>query len=314
MKLDSFLRFSAPSFGLMIVLLAIPLVYSVYLSLLQCTDVLELVTVRLQTPFGVSELTTQRARVGADGLPEQMCQFVWFEQYTSVLRSEFAKALHFTMLYVVVTVPLVIIGGLVLALATTQIPMGLRGFAIGAALLPFIVTPLVGALSIKWLFRDDGLVTQVLNSLGIQIFWMAEAWSARLLVILHGIWHSLPFAFIVLFAGLQSVPRDALEAASLDGASPLQRLWYVTLPHLGPLVTFILLIHTMDAYKLFEPVVVLTQGTFTESVQFVTYSILLEEGNANKASAAAILTILGVAILLIPMLRRAVQEHKAGAA
>ncbi len=314
MRLAAFIQFSAPSFGVMALLLAVPLLYAIYLSLIQCTDVLELVTVRLQTPFGIEELTTQRAKVGVDGLPEQFCKFVWLDQYVSVLSSEFAKALQFTMLYVLVTVPIVIIGGLILALAVNQLPVGIRGFAIGAAILPFIVTPLVGALSVKWLFRDDGLVTQLVSAFGMQIYWMAQAWSARLLVILYGIWHSLPFAFIVLFAGLQSVPKDALEAASLDGASTTQKLWYVTLPHLGPLVTFILLIHTMDSYKLFEPVVVLTQGTFTESVQFVTYSILLDEGNPFKASAAAILTTIGIGVLLIPMLRRAVREHKEGAA
>jgi len=314
MRHSALARFAAPSFGLMASLIAIPLIYSVYLSFNQCTDLLELVTVRLQTPFGVDDLTTQRAQVGEDGMPIQICQFVWFDQYLSVLNSEFAKALQFTMLYDLVTVPIVIVGGLALALSVHQLPLAIRGFVIGASILPFIITPLVGALSVKWLFRDDGLITQFLSIFGVQIFWMAEAWSARTLVILYGIWHSLPFAFIVLFAGLQSVPRDALEAAALDGASARQRLWYVTLPHLGPLVTFILLIHTMDSYKLFEPVVVLTQGTFTESVQFVTYSILLEEGNPYKASAAAILTTLGVGLLLIPMLRRAVNEHRSGAA
>lgn len=313
MKTRSFWSFTAPSVLVMVVLLAAPLAYTLFLSVYQCTDQFQMSTVTLSTPFGSQQLTTQTAVLTEAGVPAQVCGWVGLAQYESVMGSEFSKALQFTLLYVVVTVPAVLMGGFALALATNRLTGVYRGIVISAALLPFIVTPLVGALTIKWLFRDDGMLTYALSLLNIQVFWMAEAWSARLLVILYGVWHTLPFAFIIFFAGLQSIPKDSLEAASLDGANKIQQIWYVSLPHLGPLITFILLIHTMDSYKLFEPVVVLTQGTFTESVQFVTYSILLDEGNAYKASAAAILTVMGVFFLLIPILIRAVREHRMGA-
>jgi multiple sugar transport system permease protein len=141
---------------------------------------------------------------------------------------------------------------------------------------------------------------------------MAEAWSARLLIILYGIWHVLPFAFIVFYAGLQSVPQDSLEAATLDGASSWQKLRFVTLPHLAPLVVFVTLIHVMDAYRVFEPVLVLTQGAFTASVQYLTYYILMQENNPFKASAAAVLTVLGIAVLLVPLLRKTWREQRKG--
>ena len=143
---------------------------------------------------------------------------------------------------------------------------------------------------------------------------MAQAWSAQLLIVLYGVWHVLPFAFIVLFAGLQSVPRDAIEAAQLDGATRWQILRFVTVPHLAPLLVFITLIHVMDAYRVFEPVLVLTQGTFTASVQYLTYIVLLQENNPYKASAAAVLTVLGIAVLLIPLLRRTWREQRGGQA
>ena len=188
----------------------------------------------------------------------------------------------------------------------------LKGAFIAASLLPFIITPVVGALAIKWLFRDNGLVSTLLAEVGVQVFWMAQAWSARLLIILYGIWHVLPFAFIVFYAGLQGVPQDSLEAATLDGASRWQKLRYVTLPHLAPLVVFVTLIHLMDAYRVFEPVLVLTKGAFTTSVQYLTYYILLEENNPFKASAAAVLTLLGIGVLLIPLLRRTWREQRGG--
>ena len=222
------------------------------------------------------------------------------------------SALQFTLVYTLATTPFVLGGGLLLALAVNRATRALRGAFIAASLLPFIITPVVGALAIKWLFRDNGLVPHLLAQVGVQVFWMAEAWSARLLIILYGVWHVLPFAFIVFYAGLQSVPQDSLEAAMLDGASAPQRLRHVVLPHLMPLLVFVLMIHLMDAYRVFEPVLVLTQGAFTASVQYLTYYVLLEENNPFKASAAAVLTLLGIALLLIPLLRRTWREQRQG--
>ena len=338
MKARSFASFVAPSVLLMVLLLALPLVMTLWLSVHNCALELELVTVRQTGPFGAQEVVTQRARVDAGGRAVQQCWFVGGAYYGQVLglgRSaepagggavastagraadgsgdEFLGALRFTLLYTFATTPFVLGGGLALALAVNRVTRRLKGFFIATSLLPFIITPVVGALAIKWLFRDHGLVPQLLAPLGVQVYWMAQPWSAQLLIVLYGIWHALPFAFIVFYAGLQSVPQDALEAARLDGASRWQTLRFVTLPHLMQLVVFVMLIHVMDAYRVFEPVLVLTQGAFTTSVQYLTYHVLLQEDNPHKASAAAVLTILGIAVLLIPLLRRTWREQRHGA-
>ncbi len=326
MKTRSFIQFTAPSVALMLALLALPLVMTFWLSVRNCAPELELVSVKQTGPFGTQEVVTQRARVDASGNLVEQCAFAGFDYYRKILglgtdeasnglggqHNEFLEALKLTLIYTLVTTPFVLGGGLALALAVNRAARGLRGFLISASLLPFIITPVVGALAIKWLFRDNGLVPHVLSQFGVEVFWMAQAWSARLLIILYGIWHVLPFAFIVLYAGLQSVPQDALEAATIDGASRWQKLRFVTLPHLMPLVTFVTMIHLMDAYRVFEPVLVLTQGTFTTSVQYLTYYVLLEENNPFKASAAAVLTVLGIALLLIPILRKTWREQRQG--
>jgi multiple sugar transport system permease protein len=333
MKRAAFLRFSAPSIALMLLLLALPMAMTLWLSTRHCTPQLELVTVQITGPFAPQQVTTQRQKLDAAGRPLQECRFVGLEYYRKVLgleaapaaasgtatttarpHNEFLEALKFTLLYTFATTPFILGGGLLLALAMNRVTTRLRGLFIAASLLPFIITPVVGALAIKWLFRDHGLVAVLLAQVGLEVFWMAEAWSARLLIIVYGIWHVLPFAFIVFYAGLQGVPQDSLEAATLDGASRWQKLRYVTLPHLAPLVVFVTLIHLMDAYRVFEPVLVLTRGAFTTSVQYLTYSILLEENNPFKASAAAVLTLLGIGVLLIPLLRRTWREQRGGAA
>lgn len=323
MKRRSFMQFAGPSVLLMLALLALPMAMTFWLSVRNCTPVLELVTVQVTGPFGAQQVTTQRAKVDADGRPVERCEFVGADYYRSILglngssqkrdagsHNEFLSALGFTLVYTVVTTPFILGGGLVLALAMNRVTQRLKGVFIAASLLPFIITPVVGALAIKWVFRDDGLVPHLLSQVGIQVFWMAQAWSAQLLIILYGIWHVLPFAFIVLYAGLQGVPQDSLEAARLDGASRWQQLRYVTLPHLAPLLVFVTLIHLMDAYRVFEPVLVLTRGAFTTTVQVLTYQVLLEEGNPYKAAAAAVLTLAGIGILLIPLLRRTWREQR----
>ena len=332
MKREAFIRFSAPSIALMLLLLALPMVMTLWLSVRQCTPELELVNVEITSPFGKQQVTTQRARLDGAGRPLQDCSFVGLDYYRKVLglgqsgqasaadsasagtgtraHNEFFEALKFTLLYTFTTTPFILVGGLALALAMNGVTQRLKGAFIAASLLPFIITPVVGALAIKWLFRDNCLVSTLLAEVGVQVFWMAQAWSARLLIILYGIWHVLPFAFIVFYAGLQGVPQDSLEAATLDGASRWQRLRYVTLPHLAPLLVFVTLIHVMDAYRVFEPVLVLTKGAFTTSVQYLTYYILLEENNPFKASAAAVLTLLGIGVLLIPLLRRTWREQR----
>jgi multiple sugar transport system permease protein len=331
MKLRSFAGFVGPSVFLMLALLALPMVMTAVLSVRNCALEMELVTVQQTGPFGAHEVTTQRAKVDASGQAVQTCQWVGLEYYRKVLGlegpaadaagavpsqagqpTEFFSALRFTLLYIAATTPFVLGGGLLLALAMNRVTQRLKAVFIAASLLPFIITPVVGALAIKWLFRDNGLVPHVLGGMGIQVFWMAQAWSAQLLVILYGIWHVMPFAFIVFYAGLQGVPQDALEAATIDGATNWQKLRYVTLPHIMPLVVFVLMMHLMDAYRVFEPVMVLTQGAFTTSVQYLTYHVLLQEDNPYKASAASVLTIIGIALLLIPLLRKTWREQRQG--
>lgn len=340
MKTRSFLQFVAPSVAMMLLLLAVPMLTTFYLSVRNCALQMEVVKTVESTPFGSNEIITQRAKVDENGRAVKVCEFVGLSYYRKVLGldhttandqtnqppdaggkpivkgdavgNEFQGALKFTMIYTFTTLPFVLVIGFLLALAVNGATNRLKAMFITASLLPFIITPVVAALSIKWLFRDDGLVPYLLSHFGIELFWMAQAWSARLLIIVYGIWHVVPFAFIVLYAGLQSVPQDSLEAATLDGASRWQKLRYVTIPHLMPLFVFITLIHLMDAYRVFEPVIVLTQGAFTSSVQYLTYHILLLESNPYKASAAAVLTLIGIFLLLIPLLVKTWREQKGG--
>ena len=124
-------------------------------------------------------------------------------------------------------------------------------------------------------------------------------------LIVYGVWHSAPFAFITFYAGLQSVSSDTLEAAMIDGATRWERLRYVVIPHMAPLVVFVMLIQLMDNFRVFEPIVGFSAAANASSLSYNIYNDLAQASpNFGSAAATSMLTVLGVAILLIPVLVR----------
>jgi multiple sugar transport system permease protein len=238
-------------------------------------------------------------------------KFVGLLNYTRVLEdSRFWSAVGFTLLYMIVTIPLQIFFGFTLALLLNEIPKLKRLFVSGF-LLPFIVTPVVGTLVVSWLFRDRGLYTWLLSLVGLNIQWYAETFWSRSLLMMYGVWYTTPFIMLMLYAGLQAMPSDALEAALMDGATWLQRVRYVMVPYLRPIFLFIVMINIMDSYRLFDPVAVMTKGgpgTSSETVMFYTYSVSFAEGLLGRGSSVVILTIGGIMVLLFPFLRQTYRD------
>ncbi len=225
--------------------------------------------------------------------------------------SEFWSALVFTLLVCAITIPVKIVLGFVVALGLNRILPQVRGVFIACALLPFIVTPVVGTLAFSWLFRDFGIVSYWLSLLGITIYWLSNELTARALVILHFIWSGTPFAIIVLFAGLQAVPQDELEAAVMDGASRWYRIRHIVIPHCRSLFVFLGLMMTMDAYRIFDSIAVMTKGVNgTESVMYYTYRIAIVENSLARGAAISILTVIGILVLLLPLLRATYREQR----
>lgn len=198
-----------------------------------------------------------------------------------------------------------------LALAVNSVTERLRGSLVFATLLPMIVTPVVSSLAIFWMFLDSGVVTAMIEWLGFgKFYFLADQITTRSVIILYGVWWAAPFAFIILYADLQTLPSEPLESAMIDGANEWQRLRYVILPHLSPLMTVIALIHIMDAYRVFEPILVFNSSVYANSVQYLTFYTLGFEDNVHKAAAYSILTIIGVVILLVPVLRQSFRDYR----
>ena len=130
-------------------------------------------------------------------------------------------------------------------------------------------------------------------------------------LIVYGIWHAAPFAFVIFYAGLQTLPQDQMEAAQIDGASRLQRVRYVILPHLMPLVTLVTLIQLMDNFRVFEPIIGFNAEAHATSLSWAIFNDLGGETRQfSSAAGTSVITIIGVAILLTPVLIRTWRDFR----
>ncbi|MCY4099577.1 MAG: ABC transporter permease subunit, partial [Rhodobacteraceae bacterium] len=149
----------------------------------------------------------------------------------------------------------------------------------------------------------------------MDIAMFAQAWTIELMMMFYRVWHVAPFAFVVFYAGLQTVNNDTLESAVIDGANRFERLRYVIIPHLMPLIVFISLIHLMDSYRVFEEIVGFSSQSYVISLQWLTYEFLtLDESGTRsieRASANSMMTMIGIVIILIPLLQKTWRDHKA---
>lgn len=219
----------------------------------------------------------------------------------------FYRALSFTLTYTFVATPFLIMLGLCIALAVNSLHRHLKGLAIFFSLLPMIVTPLIGSLVLFWMIDSRGIIGSALQVLFADPSLSLKASTSLtwLTLIIYGIWSSAPFAFVVFYAGLQTVPRDTIESAMIDGATRWEQVRYVVIPHLMPLVTFVALIQLMDNFRVFEPIVGFNAQAHATSLSWIIFNDLGGETRLlSSAAATSVLTIIGVAVLLTPVLVR----------
>lgn len=339
MKDRTFFWFILPTLSAMLLFIAIPLV-SVFVQSLYIQHEQVLVVSESCGPFGCQE-TTEVDLEATEALREAqpLGRFNGLNTYTNrshlafaeigeawrttesmgafwdrVYNLPFYRALTFTLAYTLIVTPFVLVLGLAIAVGVNSLPKLFRGPTIFVSLLPMMVTPLVGALILFWMVDGDGIIGATLQRLANDpsLSLKASASLTWIMLFVYGIWSSLPFSFIVFYAGLQTQPKDTLEAAMIDGATTWQRLRYVTVPHLTPLVIFITLIQLMDNFRVFEPIISFQAQAHATSLSIIIFNDLRESGNPlfGSAGATSMLTIIGVAVLLTPVLIRTWREHK----
>jgi len=237
----------------------------------------------------------------------------WGDFWGRVMNLPFYSAIIFTLTFTFIVTPLAIMLGFGIAVAVNSAKKVLRGPLIFISLLPFIINPLIGSLVLFWMIDARGVFGQGLQWLASNPDLSVKASTPLMWIMLmvYGVWHTAPFAFVVFYAGLQTVNQDTNEAAMIDGANRWQRIRYVTIPHIMPLVTFVALIQIMDNFRVFEPLVSFSASAHATSLSYYIYSDLGGETRLlNSAAATSVLTIICVGILLSPVLVRTWRDFK----
>jgi ABC-type sugar transport system permease subunit len=197
-----------------------------------------------------------------------------------------------------------------------------RPLVLGILLISYVSPQVVGAVAFSWLFDSNfgGIVDYLLNSVSGGAFgeplWFTATWPNRLIIALNVIWFMLPFAMLMILAGLQGVSEEMLEAAQIDGASPLQRHLFMIIPSIRGVLGFVVLILTMDVVRVFDSLIPLAPQSLTngnESLMVYIYRVAFSEASRNLGlgSAISVLTIILILILLFPSIRSIVKEARA---
>jgi len=283
MKRRTFFQFASPSIIIMMLLMVIPLIMAIYLGMNYIT---------------YNNITSP--------------QFVGLKNFIEVLEDPvFWRSFRFTGLYMIVVVPMQIIVGFTVAMLLDQVSKFSRGIYLSIFLLPFIIVPIVGTLMFKQLFEPSGLLRWAYQTIFDTKFLYTEI-TVKALILFHGVWLATPFALVTYFAGIQTLPIDQIEAASIDGASRWQKIRYIVIPHVRSLTIFILLISLMDAYRIFDSIFVLTRMNpiyKADTLMTYTFKTAMTVQRLGKADAMAVLTVVGVMIILIPNLIQTYKEQ-----
>ncbi len=228
-------------------------------------------------------------------------RFVGLGNYVRLLQDERVhNALVVTVFYTAAAVVLQTVLGVGIALLVDREFRG-RSLARGLLLLPLITTPVVVALTWRMLYDPTfGMVNYLLRAVGLPgPSWLADATLALPAVVLVDVWEWTPFVVLVALAGLQSVPPDLIEAASIDGASWFQTLTAILLPVIRPVILVAVLFRTMDTLRSLDTVYVLTNGgpgTSTETLNMLGYLTSFKFLEMGYGAALAVVILIAVTL------------------
>ncbi len=219
----------------------------------------------------------------------------------------FWKTLVNTLLYLVCVVPLLMLLPLGLAILVNRPLRGITGFRL-AYYTPVIVSVVVAGIAWRWLYAENGLLNQfgqlLFGSGFTPVPWLTSPALAIFSVMAVTVWKGLGYYMVIYLAGLQGIPGDLYEAASLDGSDGWQRHWDITLPLMRPYLTLVGVISAISATKVFEEVFIMTQGGPLDSSKTIVYYVYEQAfQNLEVSYACTVGLVLFLVILVLTLLR-----------
>lgn len=241
-------------------------------------------------------------------------QFVGFGNFERMANDPVVRAsIGFTVLFVLASTFMQLVFGMALA-HLLNAPFRLRGLARTLSLLPWAMPMVVVALAFRWMFDDQfGIIPDLLGRLGLEIRWLIDPNNAKLAVIMVNVWKSTPFVALVLLAGLQGIPRDFYEAATVDGAGRWAQFRSITLPLLQPILITTAMFMLVWQLAVFDLPYAMTGGAPGFSTTVLAQKIYQEISALNYGYAAAISIVLVAIVGIIGgvglfLLRRAERQ------
>jgi multiple sugar transport system permease protein len=269
------------------VLLLLPLV--VLMLVLSVYPALRLIPLSFQS-YTFSDATFEETFTGLDNLSRL------------VNDRDLPTILWNTVLFVVISVAAEFVLALVLAIAVNRdnlVTQALKAIFV----LPILVPPIVIGTVWRLMYNPDiGVINQALRALNLPTqSWLSDPDRALMAIILVDIWHWTSFVFLILLAGLQSIPRDPIEAAQVDGASSWQLLTTITLPLLRPAMFVAILFRTVFAFKVFDEVFLLTSGGPGNASEVLSLYIYRVEFRFTDFGYGALLSLMTIAFVLLAL-------------
>ena len=236
--------------------------------------------------------------------------FVGFGNYLALLREPiFWASIGRTLYFTIVSVGLELILGLAIAQLIHAHPPGWQ-FLRTSLIIPWAVPTIVNGTMWRWIYNADyGALNGLLYQLGLinkYIPWLTMPNVAMNLVILADIWHSVPFIALILQAALATLPADLEEAAAVDGATAWQYFWFIRMPLLRPAILVALIIRTVEAFRVFDIIYVITNGgpaNGTVTISYLTYLEMFSFGHAGRGSALSFLISIFTLVLAFIYIR-----------
>lgn len=236
--------------------------------------------------------------------------FIALKNYTDLLsNSYFRQAVWNTVKFTILAVVFEMLIGFLMALLVNSLKRGQKAMRT-LLLLPYLLPTVTVALSWRMMLSPNyGIVNQVLEALNLPVYnWFSDIRTAFGMLLLIDIWQSAPFVFLLLYAALQSVPQSQYEAARIDGANAVKTLFYVTIPNIKNSLALCALLRTIDSFRLFDKVNLLTGGGPANSTATITqylYNYGIKSLDFGFGSAGAIIMTLLVLILSSFYIKRA---------
>ena len=280
--------FMAPAVAVLVIALLYPIFYMIYASFLDWNP---------------------SQRIG-------QADWIGLRNYADLLRDEsFHESFWVTLKFAFWVVTLEMLVGVGLALLLDR---KIRGMSVLRTIfiLPMMIAPIVVGLMWRYMYHPSvGILNRTLKKIGIDpVPWLSDSWWSLTSVIIADVWQWTPFIFILALAALQSLPQSALEASRIDGADAWQQIWHIKLPLMMPVLVVTCLLRLIDAFKVLEVILVMTNGGPGLSTEILALRISRTASEFRELGEAAamsnFLLILLLILTLVAFVYNKVQENR----